>query len=257
MLEHGLRPAKNGPLLMCMPFLSITSDRRQPFRLEAMQVTIDSRERGLINIFQRAGVAHRVETLPVGDLLCQYADGCRAWVAERKRSDDLAASVKDGRWREQSVRLFGCGCQVVYVFEGDFRETGGMYPNLLGLWINSELRPSYTFRTLDLQETALVLHGLITKLEHTASYAAPANGLAPPNLSKRKRNEDADTVFLRVLMCVPSISEPIARKLADQFGSLPKLQAALRSTEKFPRIKLTEKTVLGKARLAKLARHLV
>ena len=223
-----------------------------------MQVTIDSRERGLINIFQRAGVAHRVETLPVGDLLCQYADGGRAWVAERKRSDDLAASVKDGRWREQSVRLFGCGYQVVYVFEGDFRETGGMYPNLLGLWINSELRPSYTFRTLDLQETALVLHGLITKLEHTASYAAPTNGLVPPNLSsKLKRNEDADTVFLRVLMCVPSISEAVARKLAGKFGSLPKLQEALRSTdEEFPRIQLSGKTFLGKARLAKLVRHL-
>ena len=219
-----------------------------------MQVRIDSREKGLIRLFQGAGVAHQVAALPVGDVVCQYESG-RAWIAERKRSDDLAASLKDGRWREQSVRLFGSGHQIIYMLEGDFRDAAGMYPNLLGLWMNSELRRNCcVFRTIDLEETALVLRGLMAKLEHAPSYAAPTHGLAPP-LSKRKRNEDDNVVFLRVLMCVPSISEAVARKLAEHFDNLTQLQESLRSS-KFPTIQLSEKTALGKARIAKLAKYL-
>ena len=219
-----------------------------------MQVTIDSREKGLIRIFEGAGVAHQVATLPVGDVVCQYENG-RIWIAERKRSDDLAASLKDGRWKEQSVRLFGSGHQVVYMLEGDFRDAGVLYPNLLGVWMNSELRRNCSvFRTIDLEETALVLRGLMAKLEHAPSYAAPTHGLAPP-LSKRKRNEDDNVVFLRVLMCVPSISEAVARKLAEHFDNLTQLQESLRSS-KFPTIQLSEKTALGKARIAKLAKYL-
>ena len=191
----------------------------------------------------------------MGDVVCQYESG-RGWIAERKRSDDFAASLKDGRWREQAVRLFGSGHQVVYLLEGDFRDAGVLYHNLLGAWVNQELRINCcVFRTLDLEETALVLRGLITKLEHASAYSTPTNGLAPP-LSKRKRNEDTDVVFLRMLMCVPSISESIARKLAEQFGNLAQLQASLRSS-KFPTVQLSEKTKLGKARVAKLAKYLL
>lgn len=125
--------------MVCTSRGTTESHARQPFRLEAMQVTIDSRERGLIRIFQAAKVAHQVEALPVGDVVCQYGSG-HAWVAERKRADDFAASLKDGRWREQSVRLFGSGYRVVYMFEGDFRDAGTMYGNRLGAWMNAELR---------------------------------------------------------------------------------------------------------------------
>ena len=57
-------------------------------------------------------------------------------------------------------------------------------------------------------------------------------------------------------MCIPTVSETVARKLLEHFGTPEKLREALRSTGKFPRIQLTEKTALGKARVAKLAKHL-
>ena len=219
-----------------------------------MQVRIDSREKGLIRLFQGAGVAHQVAALPVGDVFCQYESG-HAWVAERKRADDFAASIKDYRWTDQSARLFASGHQVVYCLEGDFRETC-MYQTLVGAWINAELRRCYVFRTLDLQETFLVLRGLIAKLEHTHAPVPSGGGLAPPRLSKRKRDEELDACWVRQLMCIPTVSETIARKLLEHFGTPEKLREALRSTGKFPRIQLTEKTALGKARVAKLAKHL-
>ena len=130
-----------------------------------------------------------------------------------------------------------------------------MYSNLIGAWINTELRRCYVFRTIDIQETFLVLRGLIAKLEH-AHAPVPCGGLAPPRLSKRRRDEELDTCWVRQLMCIPTVSETIARKLLEHFGTPEKLREALRSTGKFPRIQLTEKTALGKARVAKLAKHL-
>ena len=57
-------------------------------------------------------------------------------------------------------------------------------------------------------------------------------------------------------MCIPSISENVARKVLEAFGSLSQLQDALRSGI-FPQIWLDARTFLGKARRAKLAAYLL
>ena len=88
----------------------------------------------------------------------------------------------------------------------------------------------------------------------------PAIHLTPSGMllnAKRKRDADGETVCLRQLMCIPSISERIARKLLDVFGSLPKLQKALADLETFPLIKLDARTSIGKVRRQKLAYYLV
>ena len=69
-----------------------------------MALTIDARERALIQQLVKADVEHTVATLPLGDV-CFRSDRC-TWLAERKRADDLAQSIKSGRWREQLGRLF-------------------------------------------------------------------------------------------------------------------------------------------------------
>ncbi|XP_064486156.1 crossover junction endonuclease MUS81-like [Ornithodoros turicata] len=77
---------------------------------------------------RRMGVEHEVRRLSVGDFawmakeVGQHGPTCRELmvgpVVERKRTDDLASSIKDGRFREQKVRLRTCGAQnVVYLLE--------------------------------------------------------------------------------------------------------------------------------------------
>ena len=75
-------------------------------------------------------------------------------------------------------------------------------------------------------------------------------------MSKRKRDSDRETCFLRQLMCIPSISEKIARKLLEEFGTLPALQRAAADIGNFPKVRLDERTCLGKARVEKLALYL-
>jgi crossover junction endonuclease MUS81 len=41
------------------------------------------------------------------------------FIVERKTSDDLAASIRDGRYDEQKYRLKNCGINnVIYLIEG-------------------------------------------------------------------------------------------------------------------------------------------
>ena len=217
-----------------------------------MSLTIDAREGGLIDVLSRYAIPHAVSTLPVGDILCEYEDKT-AWIAERKRADDLANSIKNGRWHEQQSRLFDTGIPVVFILEGDFRNTAIGYQSMIGASVNAELRKhAHVFRTWDINETAYLLSHLVSKI--------PALHLKPSGIqltSKRKRDADVETCWLRQLMCIPSISERIARALLTEFGSLPKLQKALADLETFPLIKLDERTSIGKVRRQKLAYYLV
>ena len=83
----------------------------------------------------------------------------------------------------------------------------------------------------------------------------PPSALTAP-VSKRKRDGERKTCWVRCLMCIPSISEKIARKLLDEYGSLPEIQRALQNTATFRRIRLDDRCCIGKARIKKLALYL-
>ena len=90
------------------------------------QLKIDARERDLIalvkeKISELSGVVLVVESLDVGDILFEK-DGEVILVVERKKVSDLAASITDGRYKEQSYRLDGFPLpnhNIVYLIEGN------------------------------------------------------------------------------------------------------------------------------------------
>ena len=222
------------------------------------RLDVDCRERGLIRQLAAKHVPCRVLSLPVGGVLCKYSDSSSAsWILERKRADDLACSIKDGRMREQTSRLFSTGLRVFFVIEGDLRWLDGMYDSMMGAMLNANLKNSRCFRTWDLEETACLISHLVKKLERCPAPVVSATGLRPPHRSKRQRAEEADNVFVRQLMCVPSVSEGIAVALLERFGNLEALQDALRDARTFPKVKICQKRFLGKARISKLARYLL
>ena len=62
---------------------------------------------------------------------------------------------------------------------------------------------------------------------------------------------------MRMLMCVPSVSELVAKALLKHFGTLPNLQGALVDLSTFPRIQLNERSCIGAKRLKILRAYLV
>ena len=214
-----------------------------------MALCIDFREKGLINLLQC--LKPTVASLAVGDIICSYEENT-VWVMERKTADDLAGSIIDGRWVDQTARLMTSGYRYVFfVVEGDLSSTSLPHQTLLGACLNAELRPgSHLIRTACIEETALVIKQLGEKL--AGGLPGIPSGLQP----KSKRERDSETIWKRQLMCIPSISERIARLLLEHFGNLRELQDALEDLKSIPKIRLDERTCIGKARLRILARCL-
>jgi ERCC4-type nuclease len=92
-----------------------------------MKVIIDERETALYNkcveLNTFATIQLSKQVLPIGDILFKTDDDTKTLcIIERKSLADLLASIKDGRYEEQSYRLSNNGeCSlhnVIYVIEG-------------------------------------------------------------------------------------------------------------------------------------------
>jgi ERCC4-type nuclease len=100
-----------------------------------MKVIIDEREVDLIKECQsimcsadggKALVQIETSVLPLGDILLKTDDNKDVMIIERKTFKDLFASIRDGRYDEQSYRLMHASGfplhSVVYVIEGMFSQ---------------------------------------------------------------------------------------------------------------------------------------
>ena len=129
------------------------------------------------------------------------------------------------------------------------------YASLLSACLNAGLRKNaHLIRCVDVEETAAVVAQLMRK--GGCAPGVPTGAAPPAPLTKRKKDADPKLVFARMLMIIPSVSENVAKKLVEHFGTLPALQKAL-VEKRFPKVKLDERQTLGKGRVKKLAQYLL
>ena len=93
-----------------------------------MNIIIDNREKRLIKLVRALkdeyglkNLSINVEKLDLGDVIIKKDDK-EILVLERKSLNDLASSIKDGRYDEQSFRLTNYNIHnhnIVYLIEGD------------------------------------------------------------------------------------------------------------------------------------------
>jgi ERCC4-type nuclease len=96
-----------------------------------MKIIIDEREASLYHLCQTFAETHQMKSVPIEKRVLQLGDiiftsddeSVTHLVIERKSFSDLLASVKDGRYAEQSHRLIHCfpnPHNIVYLLEGMF-----------------------------------------------------------------------------------------------------------------------------------------
>jgi ERCC4-type nuclease len=96
-----------------------------------MKIIIDEREASLYHLCQTFAETHQIKSAPIEKRVLQLGDiiftsddeSVVHLVIERKSFSDLLASVKDGRYAEQSHRLIHCfpnPHNIVYLLEGMF-----------------------------------------------------------------------------------------------------------------------------------------
>lgn len=106
-----------------------------------------------IQELNRYNINFEVRRLSVGDFLWIAKDQSGhelvlPYVVERKRKDDLASSIKDGRYYEQKYRLKNCGLKnIVYLIESignaNDQHLGLPIQNLIQATVNTRIQNGY------------------------------------------------------------------------------------------------------------------
>jgi ERCC4-type nuclease len=141
-------------------------------------VKIDARERELIPLIrEKLGEASgqitiSVESLPLGDIIfCK--DEQELLIIERKSVADLAASIKDGRYQEQSYRLDGTELHnhnIVYLIEGNMARAAFDKSALYSAMFSLQYYKGFSvWRTFSIDETATILCNSIKYLAKSSA----------------------------------------------------------------------------------------
>lgn len=188
-------------------------------------VVVDARERALHPCLPSASVRQ----LAAGDVLIEDADGQALVVIERKTLADLAASIKDGRYREQRVRLTETyGSQrVMYVIEApsfrmdDAAPVSGVNASSVQGCVVSLLSGGIrVVRTSDVRDTAALITRLAERLGRTTERVHYSEAACAAAQVRKRDNVDARQCFLQQLCQIPGVSIKIASNIQRRFGTL-------------------------------------
>ena len=113
-----------------------------------MKIIIDNREHAFIKLIKASSDNYgfnfniEISKLDIGDILIQDNCGNDILIIERKTVNDLAASIRDGRYKEQSYRLNGHSLHnhnIIYLIEGNISSYSNKYTKIKSKSLYSSL----------------------------------------------------------------------------------------------------------------------
>ena len=235
-----------------------------------MKIRVDVREAALLNqinalksnvpLFKDLEVI--IETLPLGDIIITDLNGDDKIIVERKSLSDLSASIKDGRYEEQSYRLNGLNHpnhNIIYLIEGDVNKLNGFRDNRMdkltlysAIFSLNYFKGFSVIRTLSLDETAIFIcntaRKLIKEVDKVAYYTNTSSNLVPAvdggdaevtedkdyvNVVKKVKKENITPENIgEIMLCqIPGISSVTAIAIMEKYKSLQNLIACVQADE--------------------------
>lgn len=226
-----------------------------------MLLKVDMRESSLIPTFQKEislieKANLEVCNMPLGDAGIYDDEGQELVLFERKSLQDLAASIKDGRYSEQSFRLSGIDTpnhNIVYIIEGTFDQyklkSYSVHPTtLLSAIVSLNYYKGFTvMRTSNPLETCdLIIRYLekIIKSKGKKPFYAPEpspeseHTIIQPIINKsyssvvkrvKKDNITVDNIVSLMLCQIPNVSSASADAIAAKYTTLDKLVLACKT----------------------------
>lgn len=211
-----------------------------------MKLLIDYRENKFIDKNEKVQNNVEIVNLDLGDF--QFVDGENTrikMIIERKTINDLAASIKDGRYLEQKNRLLSYRnnnphVKIAYILEGQysfsplFTASNMNNKTLSGSIINSMLRDNIHIWTVkNEEETKHILANLhqrfttdaskyfpddngdkqINTNENNYNFAATSNFFGAQ--AKKKENMNENLCLIIQLSCIPGLSHKKAQDIID------------------------------------------
>jgi ERCC4-type nuclease len=214
---------------------------------------IDTRENKLKPYFETNNVPHIVEQLVHGDIQLWYEDK-PIFCFERKTTDDLLASIKDGRYKNQKLNCIQSGFRVdqyYYIIEGTIKWNGNSKVQndkiVQGAIINTNLRDKIgTFFTKNYNETYECIKGIYDRLcKDPNKYLEGLDLKQTINTCSTNEKTSKKDCFIYQLCQIPEISEKTAEAIWERFKSMKQLiKEGLEMTEE-ERIKALSEIKMG------------
>ena len=227
-----------------------------------MEIIIDNREKDLLKLFKNNNVTHQNQNLEIGDI--QFVINSEIiYIIERKTYDDLGASIKDGRYKEQKIRLLANNNNnIFYIIEGNKNKCKTLaYNSLLGSIINMLFRDNIKIiNSTDINETYKIIiqikdkynNGKFKKIDCDKSdYVSSIK-------TNKKENMDKNMCSIVQLSVIPGVSKKIAEVIINKYVSLSNLIEEFKNNDNLllANIEL-EKRKLGKVLSKKIYDFLI
>ena len=220
--------------------------------MASLTISVDIRERDLFEKLEKiyanksTDITLKSENLHLGDIVIETP--CGNIIIERKTIRDLLASIKDGRYNEQSLRLTSsttCNHNILYLIEGfqtlNANEKQVFYSSLTSLCLFKGFSVIHTTSVDNSAEYIFYMANKITRSLNNKKnfyYQVNTNVDSPKNAdyvdsikTVKKDNVTKENIDIIMLMQIPSISSTSAKALLSEFGSLYELMQYVRDPE--------------------------
>lgn len=226
-----------------------------------MYIVVDNREH---RIYENLENLHKVDmkpsvkiekaVLPLGDFIIRSDDGVDRILIERKTLADLVASIKDGRYEEQSHRLKNASGipshNIIYLIEGSLSSLSLQEKRMvLSAMTSIQYFKGFSiYRTYSSQETTDIIYSMADKVQRSLekglspafSYEIgqeggqeggqecqeePDTGRSYANFVKKVKKENITAANIgEIMLCqIPGIQSKYAMSILNHFGSFSKM----------------------------------
>ena len=216
-----------------------------------MELIIDNRENSLIKLLEENNINFEKKNLEIGDI--QFIENDKLiYIIERKTVNDLGASIKDGRYKEQKVRVLANNTgNIYYIIEGNIDDCNTLNRKaLLGSIINMIFRDNIKIinsnNVLDTYNIIIQIQtkyndGKFKQIENNKdSYISSIKTNKKENMSKELCN-------IIQLATIPGVSKNISKIVIEQYGNISNLIDEFKKNDDL----LLSEINLGKRKLGK------
>lgn len=217
-----------------------------------MEIIIDNRENSLIKLLEENKIVFIKKNLEIGDI--QFIENNKIiYILERKTINDLGASIKDGRYKEQKMRLLSNHTDnIYYIIEGNIDECNTLNRKaLLGSIINMSFRDNIkVISSNNIKDTYDIIiqiqkkynDGKFKKIETTQdNYISSIK-------TNKKENMNKELCNIIQLATIPGVSQNISKIIMEKYGTLSNLIEEYKKTDNL----LLSDISLGKRKIGKV-----
>ena len=219
-----------------------------------MKLKVDLREKKLIKLlqayisqFEFKKIDIVIENLPLGDVIICDENGNEKIIVERKSLNDLASSIKDGRYVEQSHRLTNNPIHnhnIIYLIEGNLSTWTNRYKVQANTLYSAIFSLNYykgfsVIKTHDITETAEYILRMCDKLNREkkkVSYYESGEKIPKKYCEVvkkvKKDNITPENIGEIILSQIPGVSAHTSQVIMNKYGSLYNLLCDLDTNQK-------------------------